>query len=189
MEGGEFFNLRYHEERMNRTRRVFFGPGVAPISLASFLRPANIDGCVKYRVLYGENIEEVECAPYKMRMVRSLRAISCDTIDYSYKSVDRGLINQLFTMRGDSDDVLIVRKGKLTDTSICNIAIFDGKDWLTPISPLLEGTMRASLLDAGTIKKADIYISDITADTPIRVFNAMIPFGRLECHIQTINVF
>lgn len=184
MESGELFNLRYHEERMNRTRRHFFGDNIEPISLHSILRPANISGCVKYRVLYDENILDVEFAPYNMRMVRSLRPIISDTIDYSFKCVDRGAINELLSLRGDSDDIIIVRNGKLTDTSICNMALSDGKDWLTPASPLLRGTMRESLLDSGVIKEKDIYLSDITIDTPIRLFNAMIPFGRIECYID-----
>ena len=39
----------------------------------------------------------------------------------------------------EQDEILITRNGLLTDTSIANIALFNGKEWHTPKHPLLKG--------------------------------------------------
>ena len=48
--------------------------------------------------------------------------VDCDEADYRYKSADRSLLDRLFALRGAADDVLIVRRGLITDTSIANVA-------------------------------------------------------------------
>ena len=35
----------------------------------------------------------------------------------------------------EQDEILITRNGLLTDTSIANIALFNGKEWHTPKHP------------------------------------------------------
>ncbi len=50
------------------------------------------------------------------------------------------------------DDILIIRDGLLTDTSICNVALWNGTSWITPARPLFSGTMRAYLLDKGLVQ-------------------------------------
>lgn len=69
---------------------------------------------------------------------------------------------------------LIVRRGLLTDTSIANIALFDGKDWFTPKLPLLRGTCRTALIDNGIIKEKDIRPEELSSYSFVRLFNAMI---------------
>ena len=57
-----------------------------------------------------------------------------DDIDYRYKQADRRVLDEAFALRDTADDVLIVRHGLLTDTSIANIALWDGCEWHTPHS-------------------------------------------------------
>ena len=121
IEDGQVYNLSYHTARMNRTRAAFW----------------------KCRIVYGKEIKEVGYTPYQMRMVSSLRPVASDTIDYSYKSTNREELNDLFARRGKADDILIVKDGYLTDTSIANIALYDGHTWYTPAHPLLQGTKRS----------------------------------------------
>ena len=86
----------------------------------------------------------------------------------------------MFAQRGSCDDILIVRRHLLTDTSIANIALFDGKHWHTPQSPLLKGTKRAELLDKGILSERKIHVEDIPSYSTVRLFNAMIDWGELE---------
>jgi 4-amino-4-deoxychorismate lyase len=79
--------------------------------------------------------------------VSSLHLIESDTINYTYKSTHREELNALYAQRGMADDILIVKDGYLTDTSIANIALYDGHTWFTPAHPLLQGTKRAELLN------------------------------------------
>ena len=112
-------------------------------------------------------------------MVASLRLVTSDKIDYSYKRTNREGLNELFGRRGNADDILIVKDGYLTDTSIANIALYDGNSWYTPAHPLLRGTKRAELLDNQLIVEKDISWLQLDDYTHIMLFNAMIDWERI----------
>ena len=138
-------------------------------------------GIVKARVVYGEKgIEDLSYSPYAVRHVHSLALMQADTIDYTYKSAGREPLNCLFSLRGACDDILIVKQGLLTDTSIANIALSDGTHWYTPAHPLLKGTKRAELLDKGILTEKDIRMEELSAYSTVRLFNAMIDWGEAE---------
>ena len=183
---GKACNLSYHNKRLNDTRNHFWS-GCDSIELEKQLDlTPDMDG-MKCRVVYdASGIQEISYTDYQMRPVHSLRLVCSDDIDYAYKSTDRDALNRLFACRGEQDDVLIVRRGLLTDTSIANIALFDGKDWFTPKSPLLKGTCRAVLIDNGIIKEKDIRQEELSSYSFVRLFNAMIEWGALEFSTGTI---
>jgi len=108
--------------------------------------------------------------------VHSLRLVRDDNIDYRFKYADRRRLQVLFARRGDCDDVLIVKRGLLTDTSYCNIAVYDGLQWWTPDAPLLPGTARQRLLDKGLIREKRIRVEDLPLFKRIRLINAMLPW-------------
>ena len=177
---GEVRNMAYHERRMNDTRTHFW-PESPALQLTGYLPAIPGSGVHKLRIVYGQNgIEEVTCTPYTLRPVRSLALIQADDIDYACKSTDRSALNRLFARRGAYDDILIVRRHLLTDTSIANIALFDGSHWHTPQHPLLKGTKRAELLDKGILTEKDIRMEELPAYSTIRLFNAMIDWGEAE---------
>ena len=137
--------------------------------------------------MYGEKgIEDVSYSPYTMRHVHSLALIQADHIDYTYKSTGREPLNRLFALRGACDDILIVKQGLLTDTSIANIALSDGTHWYTPAHPLLKGTKRAALLEEGILQEKDIRPEDLPSFSTVRLFNAMIDWGELELPVRNI---
>ncbi|MDE6801062.1 MAG: aminotransferase class IV family protein [Phocaeicola sp.] len=186
IEQGKACNLSYHNERLNDTRHHFWS-GCHDIKLDEYLKLTPEMDRMKCRVIYdGSGIKEISYAAYRMRPVHSLRLVYSDDIDYTYKSMDREVLNTLFACRGERDDILIVRRGLLTDTSIANIALFDGKEWHTPRSPLLRGTCRAALMDNGIIKEKDIRPEELSSYSFVRLFNAMIKWGALELSTGTI---
>lgn len=178
IEDGQVYNLSYHTERMNRTRAAFW-KDTAPIDLSGFISPQSLSGSWKCRIVYAKEIEEVTYAPYQMRMVSSLRLIASNTIDYRYKSTNREELNELFAQRGEADDVLIVKDGYLADTSIANIALYDGHTWFTPAHPLLRGTKREELLDGQLLVEKDILWTQLGNYSHMVLFNAMIDWKRI----------
>ena len=151
IENGVIYNLPYHNERLNRTRNVFW-KDCTPINLIDYIRMPHKKGIVKCRIVYEKEIKEIVYTPYSMREIDTLRIVHSDGINYTYKSTDREELNRLYVGRGDADDVLIVRNELITDTSIANVAFYDGCEWYTPQTPLLKGTQRAFLLDRQIIK-------------------------------------
>ena len=178
IEDGKVYNLDYHIERFDRTRAAFW-KGSAPIDLRTLVSPQSLTGVYKCRVVYGREIEEITYVPYQMRDVSSLRLVVADTVDYTYKSTNRENLNTLYAQRKMADDVLIVKDGCLTDTSIANVALYDGKVWCTPSHPLLRGTKRAELLDKKIIVEKDIPQAHLGEYSKIMLFNAMIDWGRI----------
>lgn len=178
IEQGKACNLSYHNERLNNTLHHFW-PDCAGIELGEYLKLTPEMNGMKCRVIYdGSGIKEISYEAYQMRPVHSLQLVYSDDIDYTYKSTDREALNRLFACRGERDDILIVRRGLLTDTSIANIALFDGKDWFTPKLPLLRGTCRTALIDNGIIKEKDIRPEELSSYSFVRLFNAMIKWER-----------
>lgn len=175
--------IDYHNERLNRTRRDLFGLNDS-IDLRDFINPDVSGECVKVRAVYdASGITEVTYSPYSPREIRTLRLITDNDIDYSYKSTDRSRLSALASEKGICDEVLIVRNGLITDTSYTNVAVFINGEWLTPRTPLLKGTRRAYLLDKGLIKEADIHPEDINESTEIMLFNAMMDFGTCMANV------
>lgn len=183
---GRICNLSRHNWRLNDTRAHFW-PESTPLQLSDYLYPICEAGIVKARVVYGEKgIEDVSYSPYAVRRVHSLALMQADHIDYTYKSAGREPLNRLFALRGACDDILIVKQGLLTDTSIANIAFSDGTHWYTPAHPLLKGTKRAALLEEEILQEKDIRPEDLPSFSTVRLFNAMIDWGELELPARNI---
>lgn len=185
IENGQIWNLPYHNRRMNETRRVHY-PDAERINLADFIHPESYGERTKCRVEYASELLNMEYQPYHIRPVSSLRLVRSDTVSYRYKSTERTALNELFAQREEADDVLIVYNDFLTDTSICNMALWNGNCWHTPHAPLLEGTKRASLIDAGILSPAEIRVTDLNRYSHICLFNAMIEFGEIEFPVDKI---
>lgn len=178
IEDGRICRLRQHMERCNRTRAAFWKEE-PPVDLKQVVAVPSEKGIFKCRIVYGREIEEVTYTPYQMRQVNTLRLVVDDAVDYTYKSTDREGLNRLYARRDGADDVLIVKDGRLTDTSIGNVAFFDGQKWYTPLHPLLKGTMRAFLIERQVIEEKDILVADLGRYSTIMIFNAMIDWGSL----------
>lgn len=171
---GELRNLEFHQERFERTRSEALGMRKHQVLEEVIRPPEGLEkGRLKCRVSYGKEIELIEYEPYREHLVRSLKLVLSDTIDYGYKYADRRELKKLFQLRGDCDDILIVKKNCLSDSYYANVVLWDGSLWLTPDTPLLPGTMRASLLRNKLINECRITLGDLSSFQKIKLINAM----------------
>ncbi len=178
IEEGKAHNLHYHQARFDRSRKALFR-ATTSIELQKHIVPPK-EGLYRCRILYMEDIESVEYLPYTPKTVNRLKVVRNDTLEYRYKYADRTPLDAMLEAHPDADEIIIEQNGLLTDTTIANIAFYDGSRWLTPKTPLLEGTMRASLLESGKLRKADIRAHDIARYTHVALMNAMIGFKILK---------
>jgi len=181
-EDGVARHLDYHQKRLNTSLQCLG-------STTSFdlhtLITAPETGVYRCRFIYDAYAYRTEFHPYTPRKISSLRLITDNTVHYPLKYTHRDELNSLFECRETSDDVLIVKKGILKDTTIANVALFIDGQWLTPQTPLLYGTTRARLIDDGFLIPAVLTPDDIPNAQKIAVMNAMVGFVEIENGIIT----
>jgi|FLOH01.1.fsa_nt_gi 4-amino-4-deoxychorismate lyase len=192
-EQGKFSNLIFHQNRMDNSRKMLFNCK-EEINLPTILQEASIEisdkGLYKCRVIYNSEITKIEFIPYNISDIKSLKLVSGDDIDYSHKYLDRMQINKLLTYKGSSDDIIIVKKGLVTDSSNANLLFYNGKKWLTPAMPLLVGTQRTKLIKQEKIQVADIRSEDLHNFQKVRLINAMLRFeDELDVPSENIKTF
>lgn len=184
---GKFCNLFYHEQRMIRSLEMLCGVE-EDVILDQFLQELTTpqQGVFKCRIVYDDQTKEVEFTPYTIRSVKKLKIVENDRINYEFKYVDRKQIDKLFEEREACDDILIVRKGEVTDASYANIVFRRGNDWVTPWSPLLKGTMRQKLIEENKIIPEKILLEDIPTFKSFKLINAMLEFDSPEIDVSNI---
>jgi 4-amino-4-deoxychorismate lyase len=181
-EDGILKNLSFHDERLNRSISDLFGKRPA-LSLEELVKvPVNASsGIFKCRVEYDFSIRKIEFIEYEARIIRSLKLIEDNSIDYSYKYTDRKRIEELFSRREGCDEILIIKNGIVTDSSYANIILRDQRDrWITPDTYLLAGTRRASLLKKGLIAERRVTYKDIEKYSEVKLINAMLDIDDSE---------
>ena len=177
LQDGKFFLLDLHQQRMEQSRSMLFGIKEI-VALNELLRqyPVPDKGLYKCRLSYGIKIAKPEYTSYQQRKVKSLRLVYAQDLNYEYKFIERTAINHLFGMRGTADDVLIVRDGFITDSSICNSVFRYNNEWVTPEKPLLKGVQREYLLRKGLIREIPIPVKLLRQFDSFKLINAMIPW-------------
>lgn len=73
------------------------------------------------------------------------------------------------------DALLFNERGEVTETTIANVAVLRDGTWVTPpvSCGLLAGTLRAELLERGSIVEGVIRVADLVSGETIRCFNAV----------------
>lgn len=175
VENGRILNTSFHNERMDRTLYNIYGLSVKTDLEKIIAVPESArSGIYKCRVLYDDKTMEVEFLPYTSKIVRTLKVVFSDEICYPYKYINRDRLNRLVNMKGEADDILIVKYGKITDSSTANVILKNEEgSWITPLTFLLPGTRRANLLKNGLIKEEDVPYADLFKYSVLKLINAM----------------
>ena len=172
---GQFHNLDLHQERFDLTRKHFFR--TAPeLQLEPFLKIPDslVEKTVKCRVLYDNEIVSIEYSEYAIKIIGSLQLVYSNSIDYTFKFADRSEINKLYATKGQADDILIVKKGLIADTSYANIIFKKENKWYSPQNPLLQGIRLKKYTRIGRVTPTLLRPTDLPLFTEARIINAMI---------------
>ncbi len=176
-------NIDWHIKRISKTMYELFNITAghnnlnkfSPLNLKNLFEtmelPAQLHKCI---ITYSQNeITDIQLLPYTKKETKKFKLIYCDDIEYNYKYADRSLINKLYDMRDDADDIIIVKNRCITDTSIANLVFFDGKNYYTPDAPLLCGTCRERLIEQNKIKICRITVNALIKFKTFSPVNAM----------------
>jgi len=174
IENGEISNIKWHNLRFNRTRKELFGIDNS-IDLEDFIKIPINKGLFCCRILYNREIVSIESTPYKAKLFKTFKIVESD-IEYMYKYENRMSIEKLKAEAFPYNEIIMKKEGLLTDTSIANIAFYNGEEWITPKKPLLKGTMRANLLESNQLIEKDIKEEELNSFSHFALMNAMIGF-------------
>jgi len=190
IENRQLQHIELHNQRLNRTMLHLFGID-QKIRLEDIIElPTNLtENRYKCRVTVSPESMNVDISPYIQREIKTLKVVHDNDIDYSYKSENRQQLNAAFEKRNGCDDIIIIKNGCVTDSWAANILLFDGTDWITPDTPLLQGVQREYLLAQNQIKLKRVKETEILSFQKIRLINAMIDFERAPEIIITEGVF
>ncbi len=170
---GQAENLPYHQQRMDAARKELYGEA-GTVSLAAKISvPANFQkGICRCRILYGRMVDRIEFSNFQPRLIKSLKVVSANTIDYHLKFSDRSAFTRLLNEKGDADEIIVVKNGLVTDCTIGNLVFFDGTGWVTPDQPLLKGTKRQALLDKKLVREKTIREKELFCFEKAGIINA-----------------
>jgi len=182
---GKVYNIEWHNRRFNQTRLDIFGLDKY-INLIKYINPPPI-GLFRCRIVYDIDIISIEYIPYSPKINNTFKIVQSN-IEYKYKYSNRDELNSLKDSANGYDDIIIEKNGLLTDTTIANIAFFDGSKWITPKTPLLRGTVREKLLNRGFLIQKDINSDDLKHFYNFALMNAMIGFQIQKNIIIYINI-
>lgn len=191
LRGKEAHALELHRDRV---RRTLLHAGVAPEGhpLLEELVPERIVARLReklgasyraeqlYRLSYSydrETLCELRCLAYVPRRLDRLVLWELpEGFDYNYKYADRSFFEAVQAELQQEELPLFVRPdGSLSDTSYTNIVLWTAAGYRTPERPLLEGTERRRLLEAGRISAAPLTLMDLSACRGVYLINAMMP--------------
>lgn len=181
---GIFQNPQAHIDRIKNTLKV----SNINSSIESFDELFNFihDSKIKYKGIYKCTIKysfqpiDIKIRPYTCTQINNFIPVICNEIDYSLKYSDRSLLDKLKNENlpieeslKHNSEIIIIKNGKVTDCSIGNLVFGDGKDYYTPNTFLLNGTMRQRLLKEGKIKEKEITLNDLHLYKKIFIINCM----------------
>jgi 4-amino-4-deoxychorismate lyase len=179
-------NLFYHQQRVERTFMHFGEICHLDITRIDLKSEAEKKGAInnavyKCKIMYDlkGNIK-ISFEPYQIRAIKTFTIVDIGSNEYSSKFTNRTWINDAVKTVA-SDEVIFAKDGVLKDASYANIVLYDGFSWITPKSPLLLGTKRASLLDAQQIIEQDILAEQLGNFKKLKFINAMMHMDESPC--------
>jgi 4-amino-4-deoxychorismate lyase len=171
-------NLSFHQARVHKTLQAFDASNQSVV-LASIVHqlilPAK--GLFKLRISYDLNgNHQTKFTPYLYKQINQFALVDIKGKGYDYKYENRNWINDALSHSG-TDEIMMHDDGFIKDCSYTNIVFYDGSHWVTPESPLLEGTQRAKLIQQGIIIPKALHVNDLPMFKKFKCVNAMLDWN------------
>ncbi len=166
----QVFHLEWHQKRVIETFKTFY-PDSPILILNDLIQDIPTDGLYKIRIVYDDQQHSIEFKPYSPKQIQSFELMEI-AFDYDFKFENRNKIKQI-KEKSSADEVIFMNKTNILDSSYSNLAFYDGKDWFTPSSYLLNGTTRQRLLAENKLIETPIRINDLAKYEKISFINAM----------------
>lgn len=181
---GEFYLLNRHLQRMKASAE-YFGftfPENEILDELDRLRTQRGSGKWKVRLLLSRrgqiSIETKELNSYEgvLRVALAPDPVNVNDRFLFHKTTNRKVYEDALASRPDCDDVILWNdSGDVTESTIANLVIaVDGNFYTPPVhAGLLPGTLRAQLLEEGSVVERSIRREDLAAADEIFLINSL----------------
>jgi 4-amino-4-deoxychorismate lyase len=175
IENGILMHPEDHEKRIFRSRSALLGTK-DPFFLHQVVTiPSEFSsGVVRCRVDYGIKIDAVKFTHYRLRHLKKFQVVVNEEIEYPFKFSDRSALELLLMEKNTADEIILVQRDLITDTSFSNLIFYDGRNWITPSTPLLNGTCRERMIRERKIMERKIFLKELYSFLGFKIINAMI---------------
>jgi branched-subunit amino acid aminotransferase/4-amino-4-deoxychorismate lyase len=181
-ESGDVFLLERHLDRLSRSAKFFSFPCDRGQVREAILQVASRHRTPAFmRLTLGSggdmdfelgHLPNGNATNLKLSTVR----VNSNDVFLYHKTTRRGLHDAARRECDEQTDAILVNeRGEITETTITNIAVSRGGQWITPAVScgLLSGVMREELLPRGEIVEGVILASELRPNETIRCFNAL----------------
>ena len=168
-----------HQKRVNNTYKQFGKEGSLDLSKIFESLRVDEDGLYKLKIVYDLNRKfTTQLIPYAIAEINDFQLVENNTIDYSFKYENRKEL-MLLKEKARSEEIIIVKNNRITDTSYSNLLFLKGKQWYTPDTYLLNGVQRQNLLKNKKIKETEITLQNILEFSHFQIINALNDFDDM----------
>jgi hypothetical protein len=186
---GVYHNLDVHVRRMKLTSNALFGKEISIKQIEFALSLFNEKGLYKCNIFYNHVDYEISYKTYQRITLSQAELIPLSSNFYPYKYTDRQLFSFFEKKRIRGMETIFVINNLLTDAVYSNLALWNGKSWHTPKTPMLLGTKRHQLLAEGILEEANIAPTDLKNYQKISLINAMNELGEIELPVEQVYNF
>lgn len=178
---GEIQNLNYHLNRIYNTQTAHYKKSnISEIEKFFEYFKHQENGTFKLKIIYSTTIKKTEITPYKLLIKNKLKFFEKSNLQYRFKFFDRSELVSIEKQLAENELGIVVQNQYLTDATYGNIVLWDGENYLTPNTTLLNGTKRQKYLDEGVIKIDTIKIHNLNKYKKLYLINSMIDLGEIE---------
>ena len=177
IENGPAFLLNLHQQRIYQTFANFHRECVLNLYAIFTSLQLPQKGLYKWRIVYNLSGDfEHQFIPYSFTEIKDFELVENNEINYSFKYLDR---THLDTMKkqASTQEIVIVKKGFITDTTFSNLIFLKNGIWHTPKTFLLNGVQRLNLLHLGIIQETEINLENLKEFSHFQIINAMNDFN------------
>ncbi|MCK3654649.1 branched-chain amino acid aminotransferase [Pasteurellaceae bacterium Macca] len=179
---GKIQQLFYHQQRVDFAFKHYFQHAPTLNLAEKIVVPKAFHcGLVRARVNYSPKQSEIFFYPYVPRQIQRFHLVETENLDYRFKYTDRkrlDLLKNLPNFQAESDEIIIINNGFISDCTIGNLLLKKDHRWFSPRHYLLKGTQLTALLAEGKVTLCDIPSKALWKFEQIMLINALNPFDE-----------
>lgn len=179
---GEIQHLDLHLQRIQNTCVEYYGHEKNLDDMRSSFKINSHKKKDVYKLSIWYNLTQHFFQTEKYLIKKKEKIVWCfeNEINYQLKYLDRNIFEKYEKKHGAESMCIIVKNNKPTDATYANLAFWTGKEWHTPMFPLLKGTKRKYLIEQKKLIEKDIDMKDLAQYEKVSFINAMLDLRDVE---------